>query len=465
MKSPNKFFSLNLLFKPSVSTCMKKFLLSLLIIFFAYVTAWYTSGASEKQDLFEVGNSPLLYKIKSALSGETDTTDGIALYSRAERYMDQENYDLAIKDYKRAVQLNPDLDYVNIDLAKAYLLSGDTSAAISCLRNYITTSQYPNDAYIELATLYETRGMIDSSLFYYNEAAEKTVDNHFAYYSQANLLFEKNEFEKALDKINSAIDLDQNDLNYRNLRRKIYLKLNQLNPALQEYTYILFKDPDYFGDYAEKAKEANKDGEYQKAVEYYTLAIENQGDNKDLLQERGWVYHSLQKYDSALIDFKKAMEISPDYYSYFNVAYTLDLLDDVKGAIEYYNKSIKEKNDYYLAYNNRGYEYYRLKKYKNAEADYTQSVKLKADYYLSYYNRGLLYFEQKKYKKAIDDYKMAQKFMSDGLSVNYDIALSYDKLKNKREALYYFNEYLKNAGETDSARVNYSIERVADLSK
>ena len=52
---------------------MKKFLLSLFVIFLAYLCAYYTSGASEKQDMFELGNSPMVYNIKCAITGETDT--------------------------------------------------------------------------------------------------------------------------------------------------------------------------------------------------------------------------------------------------------------------------------------------------------------------------------------------------------------------------------------------------------
>ena len=273
------------------------------------------------------------------------------------------------------------------------------------------------------------------------------------------------EYEKALDLVNKAIDNNQYDLNYRNLRRKVYIKLNKKSLAEEEYQYISSNDAYYFGDYAAKAKEANDEGNYQKAIEYYNQAIEIKEYDIDLLRARAWVYLSLMKYDSALMDFKQVAEITPDYYNYFNVAYTLDLLDSIETSIEYYDKSIELKSDYHLAYNNRGYEYFRLKKYKEAIKNYTLSISIKNDYHLSYYNRGIAYNTQKKYNKAIEDYKIAMGLTENSSSIIYDIALAYDKLKNKNDAFYYFNEYLKVSGTTDSTKMNYAVERVSKLSK
>jgi len=444
---------------------MKKFLLSLFVIFLAYLTAYYTSGASEKQDLFELGNSPFMYQIKCAITGETDTTDANELYYRAGMYMDTEEYELAVSDYKKVIELDPDITYARIDLAQAYLKLNDTTEAISLYQQHIAISDYPEDAYLELGLIYQKKGYNDSTLLYYNKAIEANPDNNQAIYYLAYYYFNTKEYDEALKQANKAIDGNQYDLNYRNLRRKVYIRLNKKDLAEEEYQYISSNDAYYFGDYAETAKEANEEGDYQKAIEYYTLAIEIKEYDIELYRARALVYFGLMKYDSALMDYKRVAEISPDYYNYFMVAYTLDFLDSIKASIAYYDKSIELKSDYHFAYNNRGYEYFRLKKYKEAIKDYTISIDLKSDYYLSYYNRGITYYTQKKYKKAIKDYDVAKDLTADNQNIIYDIALAYDKLKDKTDAIYYFNEYLKVAGTSDTVKTNYAIERVAKLSK
>lgn len=444
---------------------MKKFLLSLFVIFLAYVTAYHTSGASEKQELFELGDSPFMYKLKVIFSDETDTTDANDLYARASDYMGLEEYELALKDYEKVLKLNPDIFYLHIDMAKAYLELKDTANAIGAYQRHIATSDYPEDAYLDLGLLYKNSGLLDSALYYLKEIKEADSENHQACYYLGELYLQKGDYETALKLTNEAIELYNYDLDYRNLRRKIYLKLERKQFADAEYQYIVSSNPNYFGSYAEQAKEAKEAGKYQEAIEKYKQALSILPDDKTLLNEKAWTYHSLMYYDSALIDFKYIAELYPDYYSYFNVAYTLDFLDSIKQSVEYYNKSIDLKDDYYLSYNNRGYEYFRLKKYKKAEADYTKSIKLKGDYYLHFYNRGLLYFKLKKYKKAITDYKMALSYSKDNKNITYDLAEAYDKAKKKSDAVYYYNEFLKLASEADSVAKDYAIKRVAKLSR
>lgn len=443
---------------------MKKFLISLFIIFLAYYTAYYTSGAHEKQELFDFGKASFLYKIKCAISGETDTTDANELYARGMMYLDLEDYDMAIADYKKALLLNKEMYYILSDLAEIYLAKGDTAEALNQYYDYLKDGDYLYDTYLAIGRIYDQSGEADSAILYYNKTIEESGGNHQAHFQLAKLYSNQKDYNKALNQINLAIDLFESELEYRDLRRRLYIKLNKKDLANEEYVYIMSKDFSYFGNYEQEAKDANEKGNYQESVNLYTQAIELNEYNVTLLNERGWVFHKLKQYDSALADFKKSISISPDHYNYFSAAYTYDLLDSIEKAIEYYNTSIELKSDYHLAYNNRGYEYYRLGNLEKAIENYSLSIQFKDDYHLSYHNRGSIYFEQGKYKKAIEDYIKAKERTTYTSGIVYDMALAYDKLKDKEEAIYNFNEYIRLAQNSDTAKVNYATKRVIELS-
>jgi tetratricopeptide (TPR) repeat protein len=458
-------FSLILMQNPRIFCRMKKFLLTLFTIFLAYYCAYITSGASEKQSLFNFGNSRTLYKIKCAISGETDTTDAKALYYRGEEFLNNKQYDLALRDMEKVLSIDSVYVLARLTLAKIYLGLNDTVSAIKVLLKHVQINSEPAEGYMELGNIFKSKGLSDSSFYYY----KKSFDAHNAYpqanFEIANYYCQSSKYNDALDYLNRAIENDEYNLVFRNLRRIIYLKINNSALAEQDYQFIKNQNSEFFGNYKEKAEKEKNLGNFQAAVENYKLAIQELGESRELLESKAWVYHSLSKYDSAFIDFKRVCEIYPDYLSFFNVAYTLDLLDSVKESLGNYNKSIELKDDYYLSYNNRGYENYRLKKLKEAQADYTKSIDLKEDYFLSHYNRGLLYYETKKYAKAIIDYKNALKYAENGLEINYSLALAYDKLKNKEEAIVAYNDFLKLAKETDSIRIIYANQRIADLGK
>jgi len=442
---------------------MKKFLLTLCVIFLAYYTAYITSGAYQKQEIFTFGTSPLFYKIYCVFTGSTDTTNAGSLYNRALNYKEQQNYELAINDLKKVLVLDSSFSSAYYDLANIYLATGDSSRAIKTLIGYAQFADYPDNAYYELGQIFHRMGMKDSTIFYYNKAVEANRSNHNTYYKLANIYYLDSSYNQALENINLAIGLYESELEYRNLRRLIYLKQKQLQLAEEEYQYIVSSNPEYFGQYEANAKLAYERGDYRVAVENYKLALINKPFDRALIESKAWAYVQLFEYDSSYMDYKLVTELEPDYLSYFNLAYILDIQGKIKESIENYTKSIALKNDYHISYNNRGYEYFKLKKFKEAENDYTRSIELKPDYYLNNYNRAILYAEIKKYDKAVIDYLNALRYENMPV-IHYDLALSYDKLKKKEETINAFNEYIKLAGESDSIRINYATKRIADLS-
>jgi tetratricopeptide (TPR) repeat protein len=444
---------------------MKKFFLTLLTIFFAYYCAYITSGASEKQGFFNFGNSRMVYKIKCMITGETDTTDSGALYYRGQEFLNNKQYDLAIRDMKKVLVIDTSHLFARLIMAKAYLGLNDTVSAINTLLVHVKSTYAPAEGYFELGNIFKSKSMADSSFFYYKKSFDAQNTYSQSSFEIARYYFKLDKDSDALGYINKAIENDENNLEYRDLRRLIYTKTNKFYLAEQDYQFILSQNSEFYGNYKAKADQEKVNGNFQAAIENYKLALQHLGDNREILESKAWTYHSLSQYDSALTDFKHVCELYPDHLSFFNIAYTLDLMDNVKESIENYSKCIELKKDYYLAYNNRGYEYYRLKKNKEAEADYTKSIDLKEDYSLSHYNRGLLYYENKKYLKAIEDFKNALKFADNGLDINYSLALANDELKNKQEAINAYNEFLKLAPENDSIRITYATERIADLSK
>ncbi len=95
-----------------------------------------------------------------------------------------------------------------------------------------------------------------------------------------------------------------------------------------------------------KGYDEGEKGNYEKAIDYYTKAIELKPDYAAAYINRGNIYNGLKEYEKAINDFNKAIELEPDIA---------------------------------IAYNNRGIVYYRLKKYGNAINDYNKAIEVKPD--------------------------------------------------------------------------------------
>lgn len=82
--------------------------------------------------------------------------------------------------------------------------------------------------------------------------------------------------------------------------------------------------------------------EYKKAEETLTKAIKYDKNNFEAYYYRGCARVNAMKYDEAIADFEKAVELKPDYAdAYFNLGRTYYMKHDEDKACEYYKLADK----------------------------------------------------------------------------------------------------------------------------
>jgi|GEM_PF-4610426 len=114
-------------------------------------------------------------------------------------------------------------------------------------------------------------------------------------------------------------------------------------------------------------------------------------------------------FQGALDDLNKAIEMNPSGHLYFNRAYVKSTMDDCKGAIKDYTKTIEFEYRVEKAYFERGLCKDRTHDPDGAFADYTNAIKINKEYSEAYSFRGILYHERKKYQEAMNDFDKAIK--------------------------------------------------------
>jgi tetratricopeptide (TPR) repeat protein len=145
------------------------------------------------------------------------------------------------------------------------------------------------------------------------DAAIKIDPNHpTAYFDMGVALYEKNDYNGAIDNLKNSIRLDPHDPKpyttlgnayYRihdysnaiiNLKKSIELK----NISAETYNFL---GGSYFGT-----------GDFRDAVDAYQKAIGMDPKNTELFQNLGSVYGAMGDYTAALLSFHKANELKPD---------------------------------------------------------------------------------------------------------------------------------------------------------
>ena len=92
----------------------------------------------------------------------------------------------------------------------------------------------------------------------------------------------------------------------------------------------------------EGSKQLLRYSDFQKAEETLTKAIKYDKNNFEAYYYRGCAKVNAMKYNEAIADFEKAVELKPDYAdAYFNLGRTYILLNNEEKACEYYKLADK----------------------------------------------------------------------------------------------------------------------------
>ncbi|MBE0570634.1 MAG: tetratricopeptide repeat protein [Ignavibacteriaceae bacterium] len=136
---------------------------------------------------------------------------------------------------------------------------------------------------------------------------------------------------------------------------------------------------------------------------------------------KGVSYDEEGKYEQAISEYIKAIEINPDYAdAYNNRGVSYYNLGKNENAISDYTRAINLNPKYADAYNNRGIVYYDQGQHNQAIKDYSKAIEVNKSYAKAYHNRGLIYMVVLKDKeKGCADWKKACEL---GECYNYNIA-------------------------------------------
>lgn len=130
----------------------------------------------------------------------------------------------------------------------------------------------------------------------------------------------------------------------------------------------------------DKAQEMMDDGRYTDAVTLYSLVIEGNLSSPDIYDayfSRGVAFSYLKKFDNALEDYTKAIELKPDFKeAYLERALLRLSLKKFPEAIADLDRVIKLDSKSYVAYANRASAHFITGNSEKALADIRKSIEI-----------------------------------------------------------------------------------------
>ena len=372
---------------------------------------------------------------------------------RANKYYENEDYQGAIDEWNRVLQIDTNfaIDYLRFALAEDEI--GEYDNAVEYYSKFIKNN--PNSENLDIA--YNKRGYIYEQLERfidakndYKNALKIAPDNEFAlsglnrleqkmeevnenisnvqtesaedYNVLGNRCYNNGDYSEAIENYNKAIELDTNEPLYYNNRADAYYECKKYQEAVNDWNKVLELNPEYEIDYSnfnfaknkinncdKKDSDVTIESQARKIVEKYGILME---DAVELLN-LGTYEEVCEALDEAEAEYEaneksKAVNLnnnSPSYYD--NQANTYYENENYQEAVDNWNKVLELDLDYKIDYFKFAYSAYEIGDYDNALHYYDMSILDEPEQAVAYNNRGLIWQERNQYDKAIKDYSKA----------------------------------------------------------
>ena len=147
------------------------------------------------------------------------------------------------------------------------------------------------------------------------------------------------------------------------------------------------------------------------------------------INDLGVIRLKLGQFENAITQFKRALEISPNYT--LGPMLSGNIYTDAEHhqeKIKELQKIIRENREYARAHNYLGLAYLQKKNYSTAKHSLLESIKINPKYAKAHNNLGVLYEELGETAKAIESYTMASRVDPNDPDSFYNLGLAYDSL-------------------------------------
>ena len=239
---------------------------------------------------------------------------------------------------------------------------------------------------------------------------------------------------------------------------------------LKRFDKLIEKSDDDFELYKERGDLRAELGLYNEAIDDYKKAIELNpnyeeakkcserilefdNNNPESYFVQGFVKQNLGQYEEAIKNYNKAIKLTPNDSHIYNVrGLAKGNLAQHEEAIKDFDKAIELNPNYIYAYYNRGNAKYGLGQYYEAIKDYDKVIELAPNYSLAYNNRGVSKENLGQYKKAIKDYNKAIELDPNNSYIYYNRGVSKENLEQYKDALNDYKKALELDPNNDTAR-------------
>ncbi|MGH9340797.1 MAG: tetratricopeptide repeat protein [Acidobacteriota bacterium] len=363
---------------------------------------------------------------------ELDAENLEAIYNLGVVLLERGRRDEAVVYLKKADQLGFQGPELPIQLLRAYLMAGALDRASE--KSDLLLTRYSRDPAVQSAAaeLFLSASLPVLARSHLDRALELAPHDDAVHRLMAEAFLQEGEALRALEVLEKV---SEKETGYYQARARAHGILNDLDAAAEAVEKALEQSPADVTVLLTVSRLHQKFGNQKRAVELLKTLIELDDQQPDAFYSLAVSRYILDEYETAMEELQRATALRPEFHQAhflkalvelnrgspakarphleravelqpFNVFYLtiygmhLAFENDLKGAVEVFQKALSLDPGYATAYYQYGKTLVRLSQFEKAAGVLEKAVELKPDLYEAYYPLGQVYRRLGKTEKA-----------------------------------------------------------------
>ncbi|GAC1353891.1 MAG: hypothetical protein NVS4B11_23340 [Ktedonobacteraceae bacterium] len=299
--------------------------------------------------------------------------------NRGVAYRNLNDYQHAIEDFNRALQLDPPYAWAYGNRGITYRALRQHDKAIQDFTAALALDDTLDWVYVGRGEAFRHRKEYLEAVADFDRAIALDPDYAQAYAGRGRVYRLLKRYQQAIEDFDHALLLDPEIVLAYGFRGLTYSQMKQYTLALEDFTYAIALNVDYFWAYGSRGVTYFSLKDYQHAIEDLNHAIALNPSYAWGYAQRGRTYRHLKIYDKAIADLDRALALDPqDAWSYSHRGLAYSSLQQFAKAIQDFDHAIALGPSYGRAYGRRGSAYLGLQNLEQAKADYERNYELDA---------------------------------------------------------------------------------------
>lgn len=233
-------------------------------------------------------------------------------YGQYRLFAAEGRWEEALEALERAVAFDADSQYLQMNLAKAYLHTKQPEKAIQMLQ--VLLSQYPDYAqgHELIGDLYLSQNQPADAVGHYRLALEQPPQADSLRLKLAMGLARQDDFPAAIDEVTSLLVDKPDSLSARLALARFYREDKQFSKAVQIYQELLELKPDQMQILVELGQLLEQQGQVEEALELYRSGIDQEPRTVVVRDQMSRLLVTENRYAEALLLLQELNELHPN---------------------------------------------------------------------------------------------------------------------------------------------------------